>query len=150
MTKETRGFTLIELIVVILVLGILAAIAAPRFIDLTGRARAAALNGLRAAVNSAATLANALTVAQGNSANQSVVIEGNQTVLMKNYYPTDAAGGIDVAVRFDAATFSTGSSAPTRFQVTAAPTQTGCAFIYTAAPTTTQPATIGTATTTGC
>src|SRR2546422_5656459 len=107
MKRQTRGFTLIELIVVILILGILAAIAAPRFIDLTGQARIAALNGLRAAVSSASTLANALTVAQGNSANQSIVIEGNQTILMKNYYPTDAAGGIDVAGRFDTPTFST-------------------------------------------
>jgi len=37
MKKRTLGFTLIELIVVILILGILAAIAAPKFIDLTGR-----------------------------------------------------------------------------------------------------------------
>src|SRR5258706_8700341 len=58
--KRTRGFTLIELIVVILVLGILAAVAAPKFANLTGSARAAALDGLRAAVMSASTLANAL------------------------------------------------------------------------------------------
>ena len=147
MKNQTRGFTLIELIVVILILGILAAIAAPKFIDLTGQARVAALNGLRAAVSSASTLANALTVAQGNSANQAIVVEGT-TVLMTNYYPSQASGGIDAAVRFDAATFST--TGTMTFRVTTAPTPAGCAFIYTAAASTTQPATIGTAATTGC
>jgi len=148
MKNRTRGFTLIELIVVILILGILAAIAAPRFISLTGEARAAALKGLRAAVSSAATLANALTVAQGNAANASITIEGNQVVTMTNYYPSSSAGGIDAAVRFDPATFNT--TGTMTFQVTAAPSPAFCAFLYTAAPNTTQPASVGTAVTTGC
>jgi MSHA pilin protein MshA len=147
MTKRTRGFTLIELIVVILILGILAAIAAPKFVDLTGQARKAALNGLRAAVGSAATLANGLQVAQGLTPDQVVPIEGTN-VLMKNRYPSQAAGGIDAAVRFDSASFET--AAPTMtFRVKTAGTPASCAFQYTDA-TASVPPTIATSTTTGC
>ena len=144
MNGKNRGFTLIELIVVILILGILAAIAAPRFVDLTGQARIAAMNGLRAAVQSAATLANALQVAQGLTANQSVTIEG-ATVAMTNGYPSASGGGIDAAVRFDTATFST--TGTMTFQMKALTT---CNFTYAAAAFTTQPPAIGTVATGGC
>ena len=53
---KQEGFTLIELIVVIVILGILAVTAAPKFIDLQSDARASALQGLAGAMKGAATL----------------------------------------------------------------------------------------------
>jgi MSHA pilin protein MshA len=77
--KKTKGFTLIELIIVIIILGILAVTAAPKFIDIQGDARAAALNGVRGSIVSAMTLINGKSALEGENNNFSAEAAGVNT-----------------------------------------------------------------------
>jgi len=63
-----QGFTLIELVVVIVILGILAVTAAPRFVDLTDDARTATLEGVAGSLESAGSLIFAKALIAGNEA----------------------------------------------------------------------------------
>jgi MSHA pilin protein MshA len=83
------GFTLIELVVVITILGILAAFAVPRFASLEGQARLAATQSIGGSVRSGAALAHALWLAQGDPTSTSVTMEG-QAITMSNGYPNAA------------------------------------------------------------
>ena len=86
--SNSKGFTLIELVVVIALLGILAAFAIPRFASLEREARIATTQGLAGSLRGAAAMAHSLFLAQGINP---VSMEGNP-VNLTNGYPdaTDA------------------------------------------------------------
>ncbi len=99
MKKNTQGFTLVELIIAISIIGILAAFAAPRFTDLTNEARSSMRDGIEGAINSTMGLTHAQSVVDGNQnlSSSTIQIEG-QTVSMSYGYPVGGANGIILAM----------------------------------------------------
>ncbi len=79
-----RGFTLIELVVVITILGILAAFAVPRFINMQSNARASAIGSLQGALRSASALTHSMWMVSGQP--NTIGVEG-AVITMTNGYP---------------------------------------------------------------
>jgi MSHA pilin protein MshA len=118
MIKTRKGFTLIELVVVIVVLGILAAFAIPRYINITSEARIAAVNGMAGGLRSAVALARAKYQTVGTMTLATVDMDGTAVACaVGTGIPTGAAGGIGLALQ-DTAGFTVAYGATSTFRPT--------------------------------
>lgn len=88
--KRQGGFTLIELVVVIVILGILAVTAAPRFLNLQDDARTASLQGLKGAIDGAAGITYGKAAVDGVEGDATGTVEG---IAIAYGYPTVAGLG---------------------------------------------------------
>lgn len=96
--KRQGGFTLIELVVVIVILGILAVTAAPRFLNLQDDAREAVNQGLKGAIDGAAGIVYGKAAVEGKEAATAANTKVEDVTIYLGY-PTADANGIGKAVQ---------------------------------------------------
>ena len=138
-----KGFTLIELVVVIVILGILAATAAPKFIDLTSDAKVSVMKGVEGSIDSAISMVHAKAIIDGKTTGtdgkNTIKIDGKHYALVYGYPAAKSLGnganaasalGILGLVDLDAADFTTTNTATTQVIQHKGATGTDCQLSY--------------------
>lgn len=108
-SRTSAGFTLVELIVVIVILGIIAATAIPRFIDVQRDARIAAVNGFGGGLRAAARLVQAKWMTNNNVSPVNMA-DGTAVTVTASGFPTTAFGGIGAAMGCESTTACNGAA----------------------------------------
>jgi MSHA pilin protein MshA len=110
MNAKQQGFTLVELVVVIVILGVLAATALPRFINVTNDARIAAVNGIAGGLRSSVGAIQARYFATGTLTATTVTTADATSVAVNagTGIPTGVVGGIAAAMGCESATACNG------------------------------------------
>lgn len=153
-SRRRSGFTLIELVVVLLILAIASAVALPRFVDRGGEARRAKAEALSASLRAAVRAVRAAALAKGRTeagpGGMSHVDLNGATIQTNHGYPEASHAGILLAANIsadDKVTISGGGAAPgssITIRIDGAPDPAQCRIVYTspnhaASPTITAP-----------
>ena len=126
--KRSAGFTLIELVIVIIILGILAVTAAPKFLNLQGDAREATLKGMKAAMESSASIVYSKAVIKGLETSPATAVDD---IEIAYGYPKATSAGIGATLDFNDADWRPfPSQAGKTYTMTPAGAPSSCTVTY--------------------